>query len=49
MFSNILVLAIFFFNLIKVPLKVSFFTWSAALGKILTMDNLRKQRVIVVD
>lgn len=38
-----------FFNLIKVPLKVSFFTWLAALGKILTIDNLRKQRVIVVD
>jgi hypothetical protein len=34
---------------IKVPLRVAFFTWSAALGKILTMDNLRKRRVIVVD
>jgi hypothetical protein len=26
-----------------------FFAWSVALGKILTMDNLRKQHVIVVD
>ena len=25
----------------KVPIKVSFFLWSAALGRILTMDNLR--------
>jgi hypothetical protein len=28
---------------------VVFFAWSVALGKILTMDNLRKQHVIVVD
>jgi hypothetical protein len=27
----------------------TFFAWSAALGKILTMDNMRKQHVIVVD
>jgi hypothetical protein len=33
----------------KVPLRVAFFAWSAALGKILTMDNLRKQNLIVVD
>jgi hypothetical protein len=33
----------------KVPLRVAFFAWSAALGKILTMDNLRKRHVIVVD
>jgi len=26
----------------KVPLRVAFFTWSTALGKILTLDNLRK-------
>ena len=25
----------------KVPIKVSFFLWSAALGRILTVDNLR--------
>jgi hypothetical protein len=33
----------------KVPFKVAFFAWAAALGKILTLDNLRKRRVIVVD
>lgn len=26
-----------------------FFAWSVALGKILAMDNLRKQNLIVVD
>jgi hypothetical protein len=33
----------------KVPLRVTFFAWSAILGKILTMDNLRKRHVIVID
>jgi hypothetical protein len=33
----------------KVPLKVAFFAWLAALGKILTMDNLRKRHIIVID
>jgi hypothetical protein len=33
----------------KVPLRVAFFAWSAAPRKILTMDNLRKRRIIVVD
>jgi len=33
----------------KVPLKVAFFAWAAALGKILTLDNFRKRRVIVID
>jgi len=33
----------------KVPLKVAFFAWTAALGKILTLDNLRKKHVIVID
>jgi len=33
----------------KAPLKVAFFAWTAALGKILTLDNLRKKRVIVID
>jgi hypothetical protein len=28
---------------------VAFFTWTAALGKILTLDNLIKMRVIVID
>jgi hypothetical protein len=32
----------------KNPLRVAFFPWSAALGKILAIDNLRKH-VIVVD
>jgi len=30
-------------------LRVTFFAWSATLGKILTLDNLRKRRIIVVD
>jgi hypothetical protein len=33
----------------KVPLKVAFFAWVAAIGKILTLDNLRKRQVIVID
>jgi hypothetical protein len=33
----------------KVPLKVTFFAWVAALGKILTLDNIRKRRVIMID
>jgi hypothetical protein len=32
----------------KVSFVVVFFSWSAALGKILTMDNLRKHHVIVL-
>ena len=32
----------------KFPTKVSFFLWTAALGRILTTDNLRR-RVVVVD
>jgi hypothetical protein len=35
--------------LTKAPLKVVFFAWAAALGKILTLDNLRKKCVIVID
>ena len=34
---------------IKVSLRVAFFVWSVSLGKILTMDNLKKRHVIVVD
>jgi hypothetical protein len=30
-------------------LKVAFFAWTAALGKNLTMDNLKNRRVIVID
>jgi hypothetical protein len=33
----------------KVPLKVAFFAWVVALGKILTLDNLRKRQVIAID
>ena len=33
----------------KVPPRVAFFMWTAALGKILTTENLRKRRVIMLD
>ena len=33
----------------KVPPRVAFFSWSASLGKILTIDNLRKRRIIVLN
>ena len=33
----------------KVHPRVAFFSWSASLGKILTTDNLRKRRVLVLD
>ncbi len=31
----------------KVPPSVAFFSWTAALGKVLTIDNLRKQGLIL--
>jgi hypothetical protein len=34
---------------VKAPTRVAFFVWSAALGKILTHDNLRKRNVIVME
>jgi hypothetical protein len=34
---------------VKAPTRVAFFVWSAALGKILTHDNLRKRKVIVIE
>ena len=34
---------------LKIPPRVAFFSWSASLGKILTTDNLRKRRLIVLD
>ena len=34
---------------VKVPLRVSFFMWTVSLGKILTLDNLRKRGLIVMD
>jgi hypothetical protein len=33
----------------QAPPMVVFFAWSAALGKILTLDNLKKQHVIVMN
>ena len=33
----------------KTPLRVAFFVWSAVLGKILTLDNLRKKNIIVTE
>jgi hypothetical protein len=33
----------------KAPPKVAFFVWSAALGKILTLDNLRKKNMVLVN
>lgn len=32
----------------KAPLKAAFFVWAVFLGKILTIDNLRKNHIIVV-
>jgi hypothetical protein len=34
---------------VKVPLKVALFAWTAALGKILTIDNLCRRMVVVID
>ena len=34
---------------VKVPSKVTFFTWTTAKGKILTLDNLRKQNIYDVN
>jgi hypothetical protein len=34
---------------VKAPSRVAFFVWTTALRKILTLDNLRKRHVIVVD
>ena len=33
----------------KVLLRVSFFSWSASFGKILTIDNLCKRHIVVLD
>jgi hypothetical protein len=33
----------------RAPLRAIFFVWSAALGKILTIDNLRRRQVIVTN
>ena len=34
---------------LKVSPRIAFFSWSTSLGKILTTDNLRKRRVLVLD
>ena len=33
----------------KIPSQVAFFLWTAALGKCLTIDNLRKRKVWILD
>ena len=33
----------------KIPSRVVFFVWTAALGKCLTIDNLRKRKVCILD
>ena len=33
----------------KVPSRVAFFVWIVALGTILTIDNLRKKKVLILD
>ena len=34
---------------LKVPPQAAFFSWTAALGKILTIDNLRKRHFVVLE
>ena len=34
---------------IKAPPRVAFFVWAVALGKILTIDNLRKKNMVLVN
>ena len=31
------------------PSKINFFVWTAVLGKVLTIDNLRKRRLMLID
>lgn len=33
----------------KAPKRVAFFVWTVALGKILTINNLRKKSIVVMD
>ena len=33
----------------KIPTRVAFFVWTAALGKCLTVDNLRKRKIWILD
>ena len=34
---------------VKAPWKVAFFTWTTAKGKILTLDNLSKRNICIVN
>jgi hypothetical protein len=34
---------------VKAPPRVAFFVWTVTLGKILTLDNLRKRNIIVME
>jgi hypothetical protein len=34
---------------VKTPKRVAFFVWTAALGKILTHNNLRRCHIVVVE
>ena len=36
-------------SMAKIPTKVAFFIWTAAMGKTLTIDNLRRQWVLVIE
>jgi hypothetical protein len=33
----------------KAPPRVAFFVWSAALGRILTLDNLKRRNIVLVN
>jgi hypothetical protein len=33
---------------VKAPMRAAFFVWTATLGKILTLDSLRKRNIIVL-
>ena len=33
----------------KAPLRVAFFAWTATLGKIFTIDNLRKRKIRITN
>jgi hypothetical protein len=33
----------------QVPPRIAFFSWTAALGRFLTIDNLRKHNLIIID
>jgi hypothetical protein len=35
--------------MVKAPLRVAFFVWTAMVGKILTLDNLQKMNVMVME